>query len=1128
MTFIHFADLHYSQANADRALKSLEAILRHARDLEDFRAFIFCGDWFDGPLQAISKTGYSDMLGMVVALLHLGDIYCVSGTVVHDKPGCYEPMARLQAPHQWIMVDPREKYLVKSNGRGNYTPDALILGMSEPRAAKLALLEEGRPDQVVLEQLFQGVGVKRREHPDLPCIFMFHGHVEGAQLRKDDEFRLKETRYPKALLELVGADYYALGDIHLAQELPGQAMRYAGSAFPVNWGELDLKTFTVVRVTEGRFSYEDVSCGHRPRQKVVWEASEAAMLSLDNATTHDTWLHVVGTELEVATLGQPKMLGNSRYTTEVRKPESVRAEGLADQQDLIGKATFYAADSGDDQFFAGDGCPLGIIDKCATLEGAWREQHGAPRSWRIDSLALEGAIGITDGQQKEKIVLDFDDVAPGVVALIGPSGSGKTTVVENMVPWARLLTRRGALSHHFEGTWRRRIMFTDMASFQRYEARIGSDGTFLYLHDGMGEPTVLAERAAEYEEEITKLFGSFDLYLRSVFLPQDPPYNFPKLSQAPTKARKEMMVQLCGLSRYEAYTAAAKTQADTTEGTMGTLLEQRSQLTARVDELGDVQRKAEANAAEYGAATAAASTADAELEATAVKERELAFRAQAHEETEKRCAELTREQEQLNIAIDGVERERKILKQRVQNVGDAKQTIAQCEEIEREIAESERELQSRLRQNEEMGFRHRNAVQAATQKRGEYDLLIGELAVKEPGVRADIERSRERFNEAQEWLDNFDEVHCPECGAILPEERRTTNAQRLENRKQDVAEYARRTTEGGEELRKIREKTQWLTAVQRAIGDPVAEEWVDLEPVTEGLATYRAQLNAYNYEGAREIVTANEEAAGREHQLAGQGQQLDVTLRKITGEMFHARNELDPHSVGNWLGAQEKLDTARAVYQEAATQKGVLELRANELAEQLKRQAKLLEQLDAIRTQLGDSERELAEWRFLERACGPKGLQALELSAAGPTVAATANQLLTAAYGDRFRVDFETQRLSSDGKRMIEDYLIWVTDKERGRRKLLENLSGGEEQWVTRALMDAFADIRAKGEGIRFETVFSDEADNNLDAEQSKAFIAMIEAGHTLLGRRHTVLITHNVDVQERIANQIRMEELSG
>jgi exonuclease SbcC len=185
-------------------------------------------------------------------------------------------------------------------------------------------------------------------------------------------------------------------------------------------------------------------------------------------------------------------------------------------------------------------------------------------------------------------------------------------------------------------------------------------------------------------------------------------------------------------------------------------------------------------------------------------------------------------------------------------------------------------------------------------------------------------------------------------------------------------------------------------------------------------------------------------------------------------------------------------------------------------------------ELKTLRESVKTAKTEFAEWDLLRRAFGPDGIQALELDALAPGIAEVANDILAGAYGDRFKISFETTRIGGTGKKshQIEDFLIYVTDSQDGDMRLLDYLSGGEAVWVKRAIYDAFSFIRRKNTGLLFKTAFQDEADGALDAESKISYARMLESAHYENKMRHTIIITHSDSVKALISQTIDMEAL--
>jgi exonuclease SbcC len=221
----------------------------------------------------------------------------------------------------------------------------------------------------------------------------------------------------------------------------------------------------------------------------------------------------------------------------------------------------------------------------------------------------------------------------------------------------------------------------------------------------------------------------------------------------------------------------------------------------------------------------------------------------------------------------------------------------------------------------------------------------------------------------------------------------------------------------------------------------------------------------------------------------------------------------------------EKLSEQLSMYRE---QKASWTAKLEELRTQLDEMKQKEGEAREIRARIEEKKKAASQWRYLQRACGPDGIQALELDALAPSIAQVANRLLDAAYDSRFRIEFRTTRIGGSGSRVkqMETFEVYIHDTEAGTEQELKTLSGGEGVWIKKAIYDAFGIIRSQNTGTTFLTAFQDEADGALDPEARERYFRMLEAAHTESGRRHTVVITHSREIQEMIEQRIVMDEL--
>lgn len=269
---LHVSDVHFEREHQELALASLEALLQHGVQ-HGVDLWAIAGDLFGRAVANTAAAGFPALVAILQRMLELAPIVAVRGTPTHDIDGCYEALHQIKAKHSLVVIDPRiwsppvawlcedgsiqaEIYSAESPVSEGHTPRLMILGCGEPGKEWFLAGKEGlgrdEATQAVqdgMRQLLLGLGAIRRQYAEIPAIFLYHGSVEGASLCNGQVLRPGELAIGRDDLALVGADYVALGHIHLAQQIQGLQAYYAGSAYPVNWSELDQKCFNLVEIT---------------------------------------------------------------------------------------------------------------------------------------------------------------------------------------------------------------------------------------------------------------------------------------------------------------------------------------------------------------------------------------------------------------------------------------------------------------------------------------------------------------------------------------------------------------------------------------------------------------------------------------------------------------------------------------------------------------------------------------------------------------------------------------------------------------------------------------------------------------------------------------------------------------
>lgn len=136
---------------------------------------------------------------------------------------------------------------------------------------------------------------------------------------------------------------------------------------------------------------------------------------------------------------------------------------------------------------------------------------------------------------------------------------------------------------------------------------------------------------------------------------------------------------------------------------------------------------------------------------------------------------------------------------------------------------------------------------------------------------------------------------------------------------------------------------------------------------------------------------------------------------------------------------------------------------------------------------------EIAKWKLIEKGMGNDGLIALSIDDAGPEISMLCNELLHDCYGGRFAVRLDTQRETQSGN-IRETFDVMVFDNHRGEDKSLTCMSGGERVWVNECLTRAIALYVDQSNGVKYQTLFTDEADGALDPDRKRQFMQMKRA----------------------------------
>lgn len=308
-------------------------------------------------------------------------------------------------------------------------------------------------------------------------------------------------------------------------------------------------------------------------------------------------------------------------------------------------------------------------------------------------------------------------------------------------------------------------------------------------------------------------------------------------------------------------------------------------------------------------------------------------------------------------------------------------------------------------------------------------------------------------------------------------------------------------------------------------------ELVGLRAMLPDLATDASEAAAK----VQRLLADGQAARERQQRLAGADQRLRdleaaqarlperrAALARLVGDLEGRRHELAEVVVPD-----DPVD-ARARAVRVGTEVAAADA-AKALAQRgLRAQREALARLEGQRAELGDlaGEAKAIEaqrlaltrrregFRLIERALGRDGVQALEIDAAAPRVSDLANDLLRASYGPRFTVELQTIRPAEGNRKQREVFDVIVHDGERpGGPRAIESYSGGEAVLLDEALKLALALFNAERHGVQVATLWRDECDGKLDAENARRYPPMLRRAMGVGGFRNVFYVSHRPEV---------------
>lgn len=788
---------------------------------------------------------------------------------------------------------------------------------------------------------------------------------------------------------------------------------------------------------------------------------------------------------------------------------------------------------------------------------------------RLKSLTIHG-FGPFHNETAE---LFLDEIKGRIVAVCGDNGQGKSTLLE-LFPGAiyRECPTRGALIKL--ATRRDAYVKATIVNGREYRITQKVDshngkGESL-VQDETGKALLTSAKVREYDDWSAKNLPAPDTFYAGPFTAQG---SRGIVDQTPGE-RKATLLRMIGIERYERLSAAARERAKAAAGRLETCNARIADEKERGGDVDELKAHIDKITIELDQARSAVTTAraayDRALESSkdAKKAEEVrTLRAQISArinaanrerwETEKRIENNRKLLERGDEIRDAVRRTAEIDK-------GLEETRVKRAGVEKEIAVAESDQRALQREFDELNKRgltaKRDKAQAETilMRREEIEKAVEGLAVIGEKIQT-LESERDRLERRNQDITGFLLSAKDERIGGLRKGLSKINDELIDDINQPTPkEIAERSLYADDELAK------------RSAAAPAeaAENKTQIVEISRQLKSARDALKVTERIAAeRSALAAAEQTAAK---LTAEIEQNGATLEQITSNMHKKRKSLDTaHQIDVYLldkinkanadknklerlanmatnlsQAEARIDElGRALEQSrdraAAAQRELdatpaldvddidigkytraVELSEGRLADQadaLSRAKQALEAAEASGQRIVTLERDreviaihLSDWTRLAHDLGRDGLQAVEIDAAIPELNEIANDLLRNTFGARFTVELSTNRLASDGKRLIEDLEIRVIDTINGRDAPIDTYSGGEVVIVGEAIALALTTLSCRSLGIERPTIVRDESGAALDRENGAAYISMLRRAADLINADKVLFVSHS------------------